>query len=99
MGARNFILPNVGPIGCIPYQRDVNPLSGDDCVALPNQLAQSFNIQLKSLLVELEGNLKGSRFIYADVYHIVADIIQNYPSYGQLNSITIFPYITVTSVT
>ncbi|XP_074382332.1 GDSL esterase/lipase At4g16230-like [Apium graveolens] len=86
LGARNFILPNVGPIGCIPYQRDVNPLSGDACVALPNQLAQSFNNQLKSLLIELEGNLKGSRFIYADVYHIVADIIQNYAAYDFQNA-------------
>lgn len=82
LGGRHFIVPNVGPIGCIPYQRDVNPLSGNDCVALPNQIAQSFNRQLKSLLIELTANLKGSMFLYADVYHIVADIIQNYPSFG-----------------
>lgn len=82
MGARQFVVPNVGPIGCIPYQRDINPLSGDNCVVLPNQLAQSFNSQLRSLLMELAANLKGSKFLYADVYHIVADILQNYVSYG-----------------
>lgn len=86
LGARQILVPNVGPIGCIPYQRDVNPLSGSNCVALANQLAVSFNSQLKSLLIELGANLQGSTFLYADVYHIVADIIQNYMSYGNQNS-------------
>lgn len=43
-------MANVGPIGCIPYQRDVNPISGDDCVEFPNQVGQAFNEQLKSLV-------------------------------------------------
>ena len=82
MGARNIVVANVGPIGCIPYQRDINPSAGENCVAYPNQLAQMYNSQLKDLVAELNTNLEGSKFVYADVYHIVDDIIQNYRSFG-----------------
>ncbi|EXC24968.1 GDSL esterase/lipase [Morus notabilis] len=80
--ARKVVVVNVGPIGCIPYQRDTNPAAGDSCVELPNQLAKSFNTQLKSLVSELSTTLEGSKFVYADVYNIVQDIIDNYKTYG-----------------
>lgn len=75
-------MTNVGPIGCIPNQRDTNPAAGDGCVPFPNQLAQLFNIQLKGLIEELNSNLKGSMFVYADVYSILEDILNNYEAYG-----------------
>lgn len=84
MGARKIVVANVGPIGCIPYQRDSNPAAGDNCVNLPNQLAQLFDTQLKCLITELNTNLQGSQFAYADVYHIVEDILQNFISYGMM---------------
>ncbi|KAG6731585.1 hypothetical protein I3843_01G129000 [Carya illinoinensis] len=86
LGARKLVVANVGPIGCIPYQRDLNPTTGDNCVDFPNHLAQSFNAQLKSLITNLSTNLQGSKFVYADVYHIVADILQNFISYGGNNA-------------
>ncbi|KAI3914077.1 hypothetical protein MKW92_040141 [Papaver armeniacum] len=82
MGARRIVVVNVGPIGCIPDQRDKNPLAGDSCVDLPNQLAILFNKKLKALIMDLNSNLAQSKFLYADVYSIVSDIIQNYQSYG-----------------
>ncbi|OVA13600.1 Lipase [Macleaya cordata] len=82
LDARKIVVANIGPIGCIPYQRDVNPLAGDSCVDKSNQLATLFNVRLKSLIMELSSNLGGSKFIYADVYHIVSDIIGNFESYG-----------------
>ncbi|GAA0147170.1 lipase [Lithospermum erythrorhizon] len=93
MGARKMIVVNVGPIGCIPFQREINPTSGDSCVALPNQLAQMFNTRLRSLVTELSGNLEGSKFVYADVYHIVDDIIHNLPSYGFDNAMYACCYV------
>ncbi|CAI9291980.1 unnamed protein product [Lactuca saligna] len=89
LGARKIVIPNVGPIGCIPYQRDVNPSEGNDCVALANHLAQLYNRQLKSLLEELNIKLKGSTFLFADVYNIVADIIQNFESYGGVSLVEV----------
>lgn len=82
MGARKIIVVNVGPIGCIPYLRDLNPSAGDNCVAFPNQLAQAFNERLKSLVLELSSSFEGTLLVYADVYRIVWDIIQNFDSYG-----------------
>ncbi|XP_027338950.1 GDSL esterase/lipase At4g16230-like [Abrus precatorius] len=82
LGARKIVVANVGPIGCIPYMRDFNPYDGDDCVTFPNQLVQLFNTQLKSLIAELRTNLEGSLFVYADVYHMMEDIILNYNKYG-----------------
>ncbi|MED6108909.1 hypothetical protein PIB30_028514 [Stylosanthes scabra] len=82
LGARKIIVVNVGPIGCIPNQRDANIDAGDDCVSFPNQLAQMFNTQLKVLVAELSANLKGSMFVYADVYTILEDIFNNYIAYG-----------------
>ncbi|KAL6519766.1 hypothetical protein OROMI_032660 [Orobanche minor] len=89
MGARKIVVANVGPIGCIPFQREINPsaAAGDGrCAVFPNQLAQIFNTQLRGLVMELTANLQGSTFIYADVYHVVDDIIQNYSSYGFENA-------------
>ncbi|KAH7573464.1 hypothetical protein ACOSP7_007154 [Xanthoceras sorbifolium] len=86
LGARKIVVANVGPIGCIPYQRDVNPSAGENCVTLTNQMAQLFNTQLKGLIAELGSSLEQSKFVYADVYRIVEDIIQNYRSYGFENT-------------
>ena len=78
-----MVVANVGPIGCIPYQRETNPSAGAACAEFPNlQLARSFNRRLRALLDELGAALPGSRFVYADVYHIVSDIIANYRSHG-----------------
>ncbi|KAJ0789433.1 putative triacylglycerol lipase [Helianthus annuus] len=82
MGARKIVVTNIPPIGCCPYERDHNPFSGRACVASPNILAQQYNHQLKQTLIELTTALKGSTFIYADVYGMVDDIVRNYKSYG-----------------
>ncbi|CAJ1940836.1 unnamed protein product [Sphenostylis stenocarpa] len=85
LGARKIVVANVGPIGCIPSQRDANPGAGDSCISFPNQLAQLFNAQLKDLVAELNSNLEGSSFVYADVYQILEDILQNYVALGFVN--------------
>lgn len=90
LGARKIVVANVGPIGCIPNQRDANPSAGDSCVIFPNQLAYLFNTQLKDLIVELNSNLAGSIFVYADIYHILEDILQNYTAYGMLLTLVIY---------
>ncbi|KAJ0035814.1 hypothetical protein Pint_24332 [Pistacia integerrima] len=82
LGARKIVVANVGPIGCLPYQRDMNPSAGESCVSYPNQMAQLFNTKLKSLIAELSSSLQEAKFVHADVYHILEDILQNYKSYG-----------------
>lgn len=84
LGARKVVVVNVGPIGCIPNQRDANLVEGDSCIAFANQIAILFNTQLKSLVAELNSNLAGSMFVYGDVYHILEDILINYAALGMV---------------
>lgn len=57
MDARKFVVGNVGPIGCIPYQKTINQLNEDQCVDLANKLALQYNAKLKDLLANLNKNL------------------------------------------
>ncbi|XP_076954387.1 GDSL esterase/lipase At2g23540-like [Bidens hawaiensis] len=82
LDARKFIVGNVGPIGCIPYQRTINQLNENECVALPNQLAIQYNAKLKNLVAELNDNLPGATFVHANVYDLVLELIVNYDKYG-----------------
>lgn len=85
LGARKFVIGNVGPIGCIPYQKTINQLNQDQCVELPNKLALKYNGRLKDLLAELNDNLPGSTLVYANVYDLVSELITNYEKYGKLH--------------
>ncbi|PWA71971.1 SGNH hydrolase-type esterase domain-containing protein [Artemisia annua] len=82
MGARKIVVTNIPPMGCCPYLRDLYPSPDQECAAFPNNLAQLFNRRLRRLLIELTRKLKGSTFVYADVYNIVQDIVKNYKSHG-----------------
>ncbi|KAL6961597.1 hypothetical protein U1Q18_039370 [Sarracenia purpurea var. burkii] len=82
LDARKFIVGNVGPIGCIPYQKTINGLNEDECVALPNKLALQYNARLKDLLTQLNKNLPGATFVHANVYDLVMELITNYSKYG-----------------
>ncbi|GFS29964.1 GDSL-like Lipase/Acylhydrolase superfamily protein [Actinidia rufa] len=82
LNARKFVVGNVGPIGCIPYQKTINQLNEDECVALPNNLALQYNARLKDLLTQLNENLPGATFVHANVYELVMELITNYAKYG-----------------
>lgn len=82
MDARKFVVGNVGPIGCIPYQKTINQLNEDQCVDLANKLALQYNAKLKDLLANLNKNLPSSTFVYANVYDLVMELIVNYDNYG-----------------
>ncbi|XP_057957115.1 GDSL esterase/lipase At4g16230-like [Malania oleifera] len=87
LDARKFLVTSIAPIGCIPFMRDTNSFAGsDNCVGKSNQVVQLFNTRLKSLVVELTANLEGSKFVYADGYHILDDMIRNYKEYGFENA-------------
>ncbi|OVA10524.1 Lipase [Macleaya cordata] len=82
LDARKFVIGNVGPIGCIPYQKTINQINQDQCVDLPNKLALQYNGRLKDLLTELNENLPGATFVLANVYDLVMELITNYEKYG-----------------
>ncbi|XP_066400561.1 GDSL esterase/lipase At2g23540-like [Miscanthus floridulus] len=82
LDARKFVVANVGPLGCIPYQKTINRVGEDECVKLPNQLAAQYNARLRELIIELNDGLPGARFCLANVYDLVMELITNYPNYG-----------------
>ncbi|XP_058080819.1 GDSL esterase/lipase At2g23540-like [Magnolia sinica] len=82
LDARKFVIGNVGPIGCIPYQKTINQVTKDQCVKLPNELALQYNGRLRDLLTELNENLPGATFVLANVYDLVMELIANYQKYG-----------------
>ncbi|KAH7678819.1 GDSL lipase/esterase protein [Dioscorea alata] len=82
LDARKFVVGNVGPLGCIPYQKSINRVSPNECVTLANQLAMQYNTQLRTMLADLNKNLPGARFLLANVYDLVLELITNYNSYG-----------------
>lgn len=84
MDARKFVVGNVAPIGCIPYQKSVNQLKDNQCVDLANKLALQYNARLKDLLlVEMKDTFKDAHFVYANVYDLVMDLIVNFKDYGK----------------
>ncbi|CAN1322418.1 GDSL esterase/lipase At4g16230 [Linum perenne] len=86
LGARKIVVVNVGPIGCIPFQKDVNHVTGDECVSFTNELARSYNEKLRTLVNHLNEVLLGAQLVYADVYRIFSDIIDKHNSYGFENA-------------
>ncbi|KAI3846858.1 hypothetical protein MKX03_002849 [Papaver bracteatum] len=84
MGARKIAVANVGPVGCTPLERALNPsyTTGDSCISFIDNAVILFNKKLKSLLMDLNSNLAGSKFLCADVYGILSHLISNYQSYG-----------------
>ncbi|KAI4372506.1 hypothetical protein MLD38_010728 [Melastoma candidum] len=84
--AREMIVTNVGPIGCIPFARDSNPLPSNGCVGRMNARARLCNKRMKEMLVDLSAELKGSKILYADIYAILEDLLKNYQSYGFENA-------------
>ncbi|KAI3891569.1 hypothetical protein MKX03_033116 [Papaver bracteatum] len=84
MDARKIVVANVGPVGCIPFERATNHqvTTGGSCKESMNNVTISFNMKLKSLVMELNSNLVESKFVYADVYNIFSRLVDNYQSYG-----------------
>lgn len=82
LDARKIVVANVGPIGCIPYERTLNRVDENQCAAMPNELARKFNKRLRPLILELNANCKGATFVYANTYDMVEDLIINYAKYG-----------------
>ncbi|KAK8950700.1 GDSL esterase/lipase [Platanthera zijinensis] len=82
LDARKVVMGSIVPIGCIPYQTSLAPVDETGCVSLPNQLAMKYNRRLRDLLSELNQLLPGANFLYANLYDLYMEIIENHQSYG-----------------
>ncbi|KAJ4844391.1 hypothetical protein Tsubulata_002352 [Turnera subulata] len=74
-GARKFVFPAIGAIGCIPSERLKSQT--EECNEESNSLALKYNEGLKSMLQELKSELKDIAYSYFDTYAVLQNIVQN----------------------
>ena len=67
-GARKFIIPNIGPIGCVPYVGAFFDIPLNECNSGVNDGIVTYNQMLNRTLVSLAANLSGAHIVYANVY-------------------------------
>ncbi|KAL4303984.1 hypothetical protein GQ457_10G002820 [Hibiscus cannabinus] len=81
LGARKFLVNNVPPLGCQPFNINKRNHSGP-CVEQINERISVYNDLLPGLLTQLQSTLPGSKFVLADTYKIFRDVISSPESYG-----------------
>ncbi|KAI3873493.1 hypothetical protein MKW98_008145 [Papaver atlanticum] len=86
-GARVFWVHNTGPFGCLPdriskYPKKPGDLDKNGCVIPLNEIAQEFNMQLKSKLIQLKANLAGATFTYVNAYTAKYNLINTAKAQG-----------------
>ncbi|EFJ17076.1 hypothetical protein SELMODRAFT_115388 [Selaginella moellendorffii] len=91
LGARKFIIPALGPLGCTPIAITIQcwsafnffPSCRTNCNENSNNLAYSYNVDLQTALNSLQANLTGSKFYFNfDAYNVTRDAISNPSNYG-----------------
>ncbi|KAL4385901.1 hypothetical protein GQ457_09G024130 [Hibiscus cannabinus] len=83
-GARKFLVNNVSPLGCQPFNRNTYK-SNTSCVEDINQRISYYNELLPNMLAELEASLKGSTFVVCDLYRVFEDVYAQPAAYGFRN--------------
>ncbi|XP_038884331.1 GDSL esterase/lipase At1g71691-like [Benincasa hispida] len=80
LGGRRFVIAGLGLMGCIPSILAQSP-SGS-CSEEVNQLVRPFNVNVKSMINQLNANLPGARFSYIDIERMFQDLLVNSRFYG-----------------
>ncbi|KAG5064276.1 hypothetical protein AAZX31_02G229600 [Glycine max] len=80
LGARKIVFHGLGPLGCIPSQR-VKSKRGQ-CLKRVNEWILQFNSNVQKLINTLNHRLPNAKFIFADTYPLVLDLINNPSTYG-----------------
>ncbi|KAG5052931.1 hypothetical protein JHK87_005129 [Glycine soja] len=79
LGARKIVFHGLGPLGCIPSQR-VKSKRGQ-CLKRVNEWILQFNSNVQKLINTLNHRLPNAKFIFADTYPLVLDLINNPSTY------------------
>ncbi|WVZ86808.1 hypothetical protein U9M48_033536 [Paspalum notatum var. saurae] len=88
LGARKFVVSDVGPLGCIPYVRALEFVPAGECSTYANRVTEGYNKKLKRMLEKMNQEMgPASKFVYTNTYGIVMEIIQDYHRYGFENAL------------
>ncbi|KAF5472383.1 hypothetical protein F2P56_009105 [Juglans regia] len=74
-GARKIVLFGVGMLGCTPNAISVYGTNGSTCVEFMNYESSFFNVELKSLVDDLNTEMPDATFIYVDAVKLAEDVI------------------------
>ncbi|XP_027360607.1 GDSL esterase/lipase At1g71250-like [Abrus precatorius] len=75
LGLRKFLLAGIGPLGCIPNQLAKGFAPPGECRTYVNDIVDMFNVLLKSLVEQLNGEHHGSIFVYGNTYDVFSELI------------------------
>ncbi|WRX21126.1 GDSL lipase/esterase - like 10 [Theobroma cacao] len=81
LGARKFLVNNVSPLGCQPFNINAKNHT-TSCVKEVNERISIYNKLLSNSLTKLQSTLSGSKFIVGDLYKIFQDVYASPASYG-----------------
>ncbi|KAK4591488.1 hypothetical protein RGQ29_021620 [Quercus rubra] len=83
-GGRKFVIPNLGPFGCLPFARALNRALGNTgaCLQEVNPIVKLHNEELSKVLQELEGEFNGFKYSIVNSYTYLSEIIHNPSNYG-----------------
>jgi len=87
MGARKVVVASMGPIGCIPFQLTLRLSRNGECSEKVNADARLFNAGILAMVKQLNAELPGAHFLYADAYKGVMDMISNPSQYGKTSTL------------
>ncbi|KAL6134766.1 hypothetical protein ACLB2K_066994 [Fragaria x ananassa] len=82
LGGRKIAFQNVGPLGCVPATKAMNPALGSKCSEEPLTLARLHNRVLFSNFKKLEKSVSGFKFSIFDYYNALGDRINDPSKYG-----------------
>ncbi|KAG0586229.1 hypothetical protein KC19_2G074000 [Ceratodon purpureus] len=77
MGARKMVVAAVGPLGCIPFQLAFRFSKNGECSEKANADVREANAGILAMVKQLNAELPGSQFVFADAYKGVSDLIAN----------------------
>jgi phospholipase/lecithinase/hemolysin len=84
LGARKFVVADIGPLGCIPYVRALEFIPAGECSAAANKLCEGYNKKLKRMIGRLNQEMgPESVIVYTNTHDIVMEIIQQHRQYGR----------------
>ncbi|XP_062232677.1 GDSL esterase/lipase At2g40250-like [Phragmites australis] len=84
LGARNFMVAGLPPVGCLPVQKSLQSITRgfEGCVADLNSAAEGYNSALQQMLTKLEAASPGVTLAYVDVYGPLKDMATQPQKYG-----------------
>ncbi|PWZ11194.1 GDSL esterase/lipase [Zea mays] len=82
LGARNFMVSGLPPVGCLPITKSLHSLGSGGCVADQNAAAERYNAALRQMLTRLEAASPGAALAYVDVYTPLMDMVAQPQKYG-----------------